>query len=56
MAAVIADSENGWAGQECLPWPNAVTRSGDGVADRHIPRQAGALRVRRRGNKNAVRH
>ena len=32
MAAVIADSENGWAGQECLPCPKAVTIIGDGSA------------------------
>ena len=32
MAADIAASENGWAGQVCLPWPNAVTRTGEGSA------------------------
>jgi hypothetical protein len=29
MAEVIAASENGWAGRECLPCPNAVTGIGD---------------------------
>ena len=32
MAAVIAASENGWAGHECLPCPNAVTSMGEGSA------------------------
>jgi len=37
----------------------AVTRlgnGGDGVVDRHIPRQASALGVRRRGSRKALRH
>ena len=32
MAVVMAESENGWAGQECRPWPNAVTSMGEGSA------------------------
>ena len=38
IAAVIADSENGCAGQECLPCPNAVTSMGDGNASASVRR------------------